>query len=729
MFLTEIGEPRPANPAQRDVLESGLLSSGFNVVLQMPTGSGKTWLAEQAIGDVLARGGRAVYLSPIRALATELLDRWKEQFSPHQVGIFTGEYGHAGSPYPVSFDNADLLVMTPERLDACTRAWRTHWEWIPRVELVVVDEAHLLGDRQRGARLEGTISRLRRLNPFSRLLFLSATLGNRAELADWLDGVEFVSEYRPIPLTWKVIRFRKAADKPELLVREVSRVTTAGGRSLVFVQSRRRAEQLSRFLISREVNARHHHAGLGQAVRNELEQAFRNTEIDVLVATPTLEVGVNLPVRQVVLYDMQRFDGEGYLDLSVNTVWQRVGRAGRPGMDQEGEAVILAPTWDKAASRYERGQFEPIQSALVDSRTLAEQIVAEVASGACRTRDELKRASKMSLAHFQNRLPSIEQIVDEMCDAQMLREIVPEDKPRLGIRLQATRLGRIASRHLLSPATVLTLLNGVVNRPTLTHFDMLLVAADEDQQMIDSADPYTRHYFGSIHALDTQVGRIRAMLVQAGVSNNTMLWFTSDNGPEHLYDNAPGSSGGLRGAKRSLYEGGIRVPGIIEWPNQIAAAQVTDVAAVTSDIYPTILDYLEIGATVGNEIDGVSMRPVLSGAKKYRDSGIGFESNSQIAYVDDHFKLIHQPAIASADPSLQGQRSDATESLGQNTEKILRFELYDLGQDPRETTDLSAENVDKLAELTEKLNVWRHSVAASIEHYRNVDEQANAGVQ
>jgi arylsulfatase A-like enzyme len=263
-----------------------------------------------------------------------------------------------------------------------------------------------------------------------------------------------------------------------------------------------------------------------------------------------------------------------------------------------------------------------------------------------------------------------------------------------------------------------------------THAPHLpVVAANEDKQMIDSADPYTRHYFGSIHALDTQIGRIRAMLVQAGVSNNTMLWFTSDNGPEHQYDNAPGSSGGLRGAKRSLYEGGIRVPGIIEWPNQIAAAQVTDVAAVTSDIYPTILDYLEIGETVGNEIDGVSMRPVLSGAKKYRDSGIGFESNSQIAYVDDHFKLIHQPAIASANPSLQGQSSDATESLGPNTEKTLRFELYDLGQDPHETTDLSAENVDKLAELTEKLNLWRHSVAASIEHYKNVDEQANAGAQ
>ncbi len=89
-----------------------------------------------------------------------------------------------------------------------------------------------------------------------------------------------------------------------------------------------------------------------------------------------------------------------------------------------------------------------------------------------------------------------------------------------------------------------------------------VVASDEDQQAIDSSDPFTRHYFGSIRALDRQVGRIRKMLAESGVAEDTLIWFTSDNGPEHAYDGAPGRSGGLRGVKRSLYEGGIRVPGI-----------------------------------------------------------------------------------------------------------------------------------------------------------------------
>ena len=83
----------------------------------MPTGSGKTWLAEFAMAEVLERGGRAIYLTPLRALATELLERWQSTFSDYRVGVFTGEYGRKRK-YPVPFDSAQLLIMTPERLDA-----------------------------------------------------------------------------------------------------------------------------------------------------------------------------------------------------------------------------------------------------------------------------------------------------------------------------------------------------------------------------------------------------------------------------------------------------------------------------------------------------------------------------------------------------------------------------------------------------------------------------------
>ena len=82
--------PITLNPAQQSVADHGLLQSGFSVVLQMPTGSGKTWLARQAIEESLKRGLRAVYLSPLRALADELAGRWQDELDQVPVGVFTG---------------------------------------------------------------------------------------------------------------------------------------------------------------------------------------------------------------------------------------------------------------------------------------------------------------------------------------------------------------------------------------------------------------------------------------------------------------------------------------------------------------------------------------------------------------------------------------------------------------------------------------------------------------
>lgn len=215
------------NPPQQQVTDAGLLTSGFHVVLQFATGAGKTFLAEQSILNTVQAGQRCIYLSPLRSLAEELTNKWADTFAPHVVGVFTGDYGR-NTPYPVTYEKARVMVMTPERLDACTRNWRNHWSWIPEVDLVVVDEAHLLGDRNRGYRLEGTLLRFMRLNPFARLIYLSATLGNRQELAHWLGGAEFHSDWRLVPISRRYVRFRKAAQKAELLQEEISRSVLNG---------------------------------------------------------------------------------------------------------------------------------------------------------------------------------------------------------------------------------------------------------------------------------------------------------------------------------------------------------------------------------------------------------------------------------------------------------------------------------------------------------------------
>jgi helicase len=467
----------PLLPPQAEVLDAGLLDTGFNCILQMPTGSGKTWLAEQAIARVLDRGQRAIYLAPLRALANELATAWQSRFKA-PVGVFTGDFGAAHKPYPIPFEQARLLVMTPERLDICTRFWRRHWDWLPEVDLVVVDEFHLLGEGLRGARLEGALSRFQRLNPFTRLLCLSATLGNREELADWLQAVEYTSDWRPIPLCWRIVRYRQAEDKPRLLQDEVWRCTQAGGQSLVFVQSRRRAEQLSRVLQNAGLRVAHHHAGLDRARRRTVEDGFRQHAYDALVATATLEMGLNLPVRQVVLYDLQHFDGTGFVPLSTNAVWQRVGRAGRPGLDPEGEAVLLAPSWDGQVKCYEAGRFEPIRSGLPDERALAEQVIVEVSGGFGRTATQLERIFSGSLAAWQSSLnpAAIRRVINTLQEAGLLQarsEAAPEGSLP---RLQVTPVGKIAVRHLLYPATVLRF-QSVSQMTGLTFLDLLLLVA------------------------------------------------------------------------------------------------------------------------------------------------------------------------------------------------------------------------------------------------------------
>ncbi len=466
-----------SNPGQRRVLESGLLATGFSCILQMPTGSGKTWLAEQAIGDTLSSGKRAVYLSPLRALAAELHTRWSKQFQDHTVGVFTGDTIAARSRPPIPFNQAQLLVMTPERLDACSRMWRSHWDWITEIDLLVVDEIHLLGEALRGPRLEGAILRLRRLNPFLRVLGLSATLGNREDLADWLDGVEFYSDWRAVPLTWRTRRFRKAEEKPSLLLDEVSSCVSDGGKSLVFVQSRRRAESLAELLRTQGIAAGHHHAGLTSATRNEVESKFRGKQLDVLLSTGTLEMGLNLPVRQVILYDLQAFDGIEFSPLPVNTVWQRAGRAGRPGLDTKGEAVLFAPTWDKQVETYHNGRFDPILSGLSSPHALAEQVLAEIGSGLCRREEQLTRAFNSSLAERQGRLPSLRNALSTMLESGMLTEVAADDSRKAPL-LKATRLGRIAVRQMLLPEAVLHLHRNLTKEDNhqLTFLDLLLIA-------------------------------------------------------------------------------------------------------------------------------------------------------------------------------------------------------------------------------------------------------------
>ena len=471
----------PPSPIDESIdVPSMLLASGFNVVLHMATGSGKTHRARAHIASTVQRGLRAIYVTPTKALAEEVFASTSATLTA-TVGIFTSD--HAGDSLPAAIAEADVLIMTPERLDLISRHWRRHWSWLPSVGTLVVDELHLLADPQRGPRLEATLLRMQELNPMLQIVGLSATLGNASELASWLSAALFEHPSRAIPLVWSELTFSKATEKPEKLTAIVSPCVKTGGRSIVFAQSRRKAEQLALDLTARGVRAEHHHGGLAAAARKQIEARFRAKEFDVLVATATLEVGLNLPVRQVVLYDIQQFDQGAFRPLTHISAWQRAGRAGRPGHDDSGEAVVFRARWE-ASPRYERGQFESIRSSLGDERQLTEQILVTIAGGYARNTAELQRFFARSLAHHQQRLPGLPESVKKLISAGFLTEeesVAPSEA-----RLFATPLGHTCSRLMLGPETMLRAQAALAQIRSWTLFDLTLLACtlpDADASM------------------------------------------------------------------------------------------------------------------------------------------------------------------------------------------------------------------------------------------------------
>lgn len=225
-----------------------------------------------------------------------------------------------------------------------------------------------------------------------------------------------------------------------------------------------------------------------------------------------------------------------------------------------------------------------------------------------------------------------------------------------------------------------------------------VVGGPEYLRMYSAQDPEARHYYACVTALDEQVGRLRQELRELDVADNTMLWFCSDNGPTirgsrmqgtPASDRPFGSPGPFRGYKGSLYEGGIRVPGLLEWPDRVKGGQTTDVAAVTSDYLPTILEALKINYADDRPRDGVSLMPLIEGDMTQRSKPIGFQSRNQAAWTGNRYKLVSNGSGKT-------------------------LELYDLVDDPGESQDLAAEYPDIVERMHEDLLAWQASCRRSL---------------
>lgn len=456
-------------PSQQGLLDAGYGHSDEHWLICAPTGSGKTRMGEWAIERAWASGYSAAYVAPLRAIVEERLADWAVQYPQRSVKAFTGRGAVIARPT----GEQDLMLFTPEKLATYLAAWKGNLEWLSRLGILVIDEFHLLGDPTRGAALECLIGRIERVNPFIRIVGLSATLSNARELAGWLDARLYETTWRPVTVTHRLRRYKRAVDKPEHLIEEVNDTVGEAGHALVFVNSRRRAEQLASYLRSNGVNARFTHAGLPPEEQADIHRQMRAGRLDAVVATSTLEMGVNLPARKVVVYDNYAFDGVSFRPLPVQRYLQFAGRAGRPGLDDRGECVLFAPLWDNAAEEILRGTPDPVKSTLFSTHHLAREILNEASSRLSISERHLEvNFSRRTLWRHQGGQRRLDGALRFLVDGGLLKETVKDDRSYI----THTALGRIATQMAVSPESVVLLRRLFQEIEHPSEWDVLLVA-------------------------------------------------------------------------------------------------------------------------------------------------------------------------------------------------------------------------------------------------------------
>ena len=217
------------------------------------------------------------------------------------------------------------------------------------------------------------------------------------------------------------------------------------------------------------------------------------------------------------------------------------------------------------------------------------------------------------------------------------------------------------------------------------------IADDEDNIDFKNLDERSKNHYGELVAFDNSLGDFRKGLQDLGISNNTILWFNSDNGGLGKKQNiSPSTVGGLKGQKGDIWEGGIRVPSIIEWPSVIKS-RISTYPSSTMDIFPTIVDILNLpDSTMLMPLDGESLFPLFNSKLGKRKNKIPFRYLDKGALIDNNFKLV-------------------VTSIKKNN-----FELYDLLNDPKESLNISSSYPIVFQEMKDEFIEWNKSVNESI---------------
>ncbi len=488
-------------PPQTEIINRRLVPSG-NFVLAAPTASGKTLAAELAMLNELYKGGKIVYVVPLRALASEKFSSFYPRYRSlgFSVRMSVGDYDSSEEP----LGKHDVIITTYEKFDSILRHRAS---WIKDISAIIFDEIHYVADEGRGPAIEMTVAKFMDLNEMSRRIALSATIQNIDQIAKWLEAKPIVVDWRPVPLRYGVFY------KGEVVFHDGKRYSLHnggdlsslildcldGGQVLVFYMRRKAAvsgaKKIARIFrkynvevdrdtlsekadeliedepsshLARELasvlreGVAFHHAGLSHRMRAIVEDLFRRRFLLALTATPTLAAGVNLPARRVIIASYMRYDSMAGYSRPISTMEfkQMAGRAGRPDYDEIGEALIIARSRAESQKLFERYLLaapEPISSSLHSITKLRAQILSLVALKEPTNEKEIGEVLKRTLFSIQGGRGLIMKVVDPILDFLQKNGMIE----RVGGALLATRLGKRVSQLYIDPMSAIMMVEAM----------------------------------------------------------------------------------------------------------------------------------------------------------------------------------------------------------------------------------------------------------------------------
>ena len=501
------------HPPQAEAIPLAL--TGKNLVATIPTASGKSLIGYiPALKTVLTDRRKVLYIVPLKALASEKKDDFDE-FA--HLGIRTHLSTGDLDSEDRGIDGADIIVATSEKADSMIRHGS---KWMDRVGLIIADEIHMIHEPGRGPTLEVALTKLMHRNPDVQIIALSATVSNPMDLADWLDAELVRSDWRPIPLREGVyfdgeiiFEDRTKVEVPqegEEVWALIKQTVTSGGQCLVFVNSRRSTEALAvryssdmRGLCGTPVSEEDlamlehdseatsiakklascirsgiafHNAGLTMHQRKLVERGFKKGQIKCIVATPTLAAGINLPARRVIIRDTSRFENGTNAPISVMEVKQMCGRAGRPGYDPYGEAVLVAKNLrdhDHLMEDYVEHETERLTSKLFNGQVLRGHILGLIATGDADSVDGIIDFLRSTFYGSTSSLFGVESVVESVAEFLEREGMIESD----GEALRILPFGKRVSDLYIDPESASILRKAVMKIGRDTDPMLMLIAA------------------------------------------------------------------------------------------------------------------------------------------------------------------------------------------------------------------------------------------------------------